>query len=156
MTQFDNDTIPILEDYLIVYKDTKRTTGENKMRPEIDYKRLWEGFSLSEMLFHSALYLDWSDGYEKYEEGSHLAILGDYELDYNDEYNEWVIKNLKSNKIIYRHNYGGKDGYLEPVLCIILNERIGGREFNVLWYPKEPFIEVLLNLIKQEEEAQEA
>jgi hypothetical protein len=104
------------------------------------------------MLFHSAFYLEWKCGYEKYGEGAHLAVIGDYELDFNDEYDEWVIKNLKTNKIIYRYGYtAGKDGYLEPVLCIILNERMGGREFNTLWYPKEPFVEVLLSLIRQEE-----
>jgi hypothetical protein len=122
-------------------------------KESIDYKQLWKGFGLPEMLFHSALYLEWKDGYEKYGEGSHLSVIGDYELDYNDEYNGWAIKNLKTSEIIYRHDYTEKDYWLEPVLCILLNERIGGRQFNALWYPKEPFIEVLLGLISQEEES---
>jgi len=120
---------------------------------EINYKRLWKDFDLQQMLFHSALYLEWKDGYEKYGEGSHLAILGDYELDYNDEYSSWVIKNLNTNKVVYGFNYTKDTAYLEPILCIILNERIGGKEFNTLWYPKEPFIEVLLEKIKLEETA---
>jgi hypothetical protein len=115
------------------------------MTPEINRKRLWEEFSLHDMLIMSVFYLDYRDGYDKYGEGSRLANAGDYEVEYHEEYDLWVVKHLPTNKIIYREP---PTGWCEMrLLEILLNGNIGGCKFNTLYYDKETFVECLLEKI---------
>lgn len=89
--------------------------------------RIWEDYTLDEMLLHLVVCLDWQDGYDKYEEGSCIAKFHNYELEFNDEYSDFNVKRILPDgtlHMIYRFSVK-----MYRLIDSIIGARIRGTKF---------------------------
>jgi hypothetical protein len=88
---------------------------------------LWENYTLEEMLSHLVVCLEWKDGYPEREEGSSLARFHNYEFEFNDEYDSFLVSRINNDNS--RHIIHGFAVRMSRLIDAVIGARMRGFEF---------------------------